>query len=272
MFGRSRVKLFTAFGIDVEAHWTFLLALAVFAFTGGREGLLIALLVFASVLVHEFGHSLVALRLGVPIAGIELHFFGGVAKMRTLPRTPRDEILIAAAGPLTSLGLAAITGMIWMWTLKDISVLSFLAQINLTLAIFNLLPALPMDGGRIFRAALQTRLGGLRATQIAAKVARFLAVALGLFGLLYNPFLVLLAILLWTMAGQELRVAEIRHGQGTANGIPGFGGQIGTDADQLRRLLEDLARRGQTAQKSQRFVMRDSSGRVVVIEQGGIRW
>ncbi|MBN2361105.1 MAG: site-2 protease family protein [Deltaproteobacteria bacterium] len=241
MFGRG-IKLFRLFGIQVELHWTFLLALVLWGVLGRfgfAANLLLGLTVFGSVLVHELGHSLVAMRRQVRIAGIELHFFGGVAKMVDLPRNPRDEIAIAAAGPLTSLGLAVLAGTSW-W-LTGLAPLAWVAQVNLTLAIFNLLPALPMDGGRIFRAALQTRLGGLRATRIASTVARGFAVAIAVLGLFTDPFLVLLAVLLWTMAGQERRLAEWRHLEAT--GLP----QV-------------------------KIVFRDAFGRTMVVEDIGQRW
>jgi len=251
MFGRG-IKLFRVFGIQIELHWTFLLALLLWGVTG-RLGfvanLLLGLTVFGSVLLHELGHGLVALRRQVRIAGIELHFFGGVAKMVDLPRTPRDEIAIAVAGPLTSLVLAALGGGLWwlstLWWSNGLSALAWFAEVNLTLAIFNLLPALPMDGGRIFRAALQTRLGGLRATRIASHVARGFAVLLAGLGLWADPFLLLLAVLLWTMAGQERKLAEWRY----ADLAPDHG-----------------------ARPRIRIVLRDRLGRTTVIEDIGIRW
>lgn len=273
MFGlrRSGLKLFTAFGIGVEAHWSFLLALLLYGLLGGGASVLVALLVFASVIVHEFGHSLVALRKGIRISGIELHFFGGVAKMQDMPRTPRDELLIAAAGPATSLLLGA--GAAALYGLVPSAIVLLLAQINFTLGIFNLLPALPMDGGRILRALLQTKLGALKATRIAALIARGLAVAMGVLGLFYNPFLVLLAVLLWTMAGRERLAAELRH-RATAPGHvevlhPGW---PPTETARMFELLQQMARQRQGGEPARRVVLRDSTGRTLVVEEGYVRW
>jgi len=277
MFGLGKLKLFKIFGIAVQVHWSFLLVLLLFAFMGGAQSVFIGLLIFTSVLVHEFGHSLTARRLGVQVSEIELHFFGGVAKMTTLPRSPKHEILIAAAGPLTSLALAALGGGAWM--LSGSMLALELGVVNLTLAVFNMLPALPMDGGRIFRAGLQTRLGGLKATRIATKVARGIAVALAIFGLFYNPFLIMIAVLLWSMAGQELRLAELRYGpyeSGEVEVIPpgAYDAQHGGPIP-VQALFEELSRRYAQQQgdtSTRRYVIRDSHGRVVVVEEGGYRW
>lgn len=277
MFGLGRIRLFRVLGITVVAHWTLLLALLIFSWGGSLP---IALLVFSSVLVHEFGHALMARRLGVVIAEIELHFFGGMAKMRSLPETPRAEILIAAAGPATSFIIGAISAGLFAAT--GSSLLLTLAVVNITLGTFNLLPALPMDGGRIFRAALQTRLGGLKATRIATKVARGLAVVMGgiglasLFGVVpSSPFLFLLAILLWSMAGHEMRVAEARYGHlapGEVEVVPEgpFAGQRGPET--VLQMLEQLRQQGAQGGQQRRVVMRDGAGRVIIVEQGGYRW
>ena len=293
MFGLGRIKLFRAFGIDVEAHWSLLLALLLFSWSAS---LALALAVFASVLVHEFGHSLLAQRLGVRIAGIELHFFGGVAKMVDLPKRPRDEILIAAAGPLTSfvLGLASYA----LGLSLQLPFLLTLASVNLVLAIFNLLPALPMDGGRIFRAALQTRLGGYRATQIAATVARGLAVVMALYGLYAGMMMLpVLAVLLWIMSGQELAYAEMRfgppeppkievldadapdHASPYAAGTEGFTGGFTSGqaqgqvyANMLQALMDQMAARGAKPGQGRRVILRDSKGRIIITEEGRNRW
>ncbi|MFH1808486.1 MAG: site-2 protease family protein [Pseudomonadota bacterium] len=275
MFGLGRIKLFTAFGIAVEAHWSLLLALLLF----GLDNLGLAVLVFSSVLVHEFGHSLIARRLGVGIAGIELHFFGGVAKMTSLPRTPGDEIAIAIAGPVTSAALALLGGA--GWVLAGSGFARELAVINTMLAVFNLLPALPMDGGRIFRAALQTRLGGYRATRIAVFVARGLAVALGVFGLVVGHYtLPVLAVLLWVMAGQEMAFAEHRFGRPVdrrAQVLPPedaepVTGPAVADLGAVQQMLLQVAMRNNRPGARQRVVLRDATGRIIVVGEGVIRW
>jgi Zn-dependent protease len=140
-------------GFPVEVNASFLLLLGViYLWYGGIVGMMLIGLVFGSVLLHELGHALVSRRVGVPIAGIELSFFGGAAKMTAAPRTAGHEIAIAAAGPVVSImlglagfGLSSLTHL-WLFHL--------IGWINLALAIFNLIPALPMDGGRILRALL----------------------------------------------------------------------------------------------------------------------
>ena len=201
-------RIGTLFGFPIEINLSFLLILAFVLFTNGIAfGTLLATILFGSVLLHELGHAIVARHLGVAIAGIELHFFGGAAKMTSLPRTANDEVAIAAAGPAVSFALgglgllaASATGL---WAL------SLFGWINLVLGGFNLLPALPMDGGRILRALLTRRHSYVRATDIAIKVARGFAIAFGLLGLYAGSlYLPLMAVLLWFMGTRELSLAH----------------------------------------------------------------
>ncbi|MDQ4083309.1 MAG: site-2 protease family protein, partial [Actinomycetota bacterium] len=188
--GRS-IKIGRAFDIDVKVHWTFFLLLAFFAFLGYQAsgsipstlvtvGLIVAL--FLCVLLHEFGHSLVAQRLGISVPDITLLPIGGVARLGRLPDRPIDEVKIAVAGPLVNVVLApmffAIALLLGTSPLNPASLLdgvdstgqifAYLGLINVALAIFNFLPAFPMDGGRVLRGLLATRLGAVRATDISA--------------------------------------------------------------------------------------------------------
>ncbi len=201
-------------GFDIEVNTSFLILLGlVIMFQGIGAGLTIAVVVFGSVLLHELGHSIAARRRGVPIAGIELHFFGGVAKMTRNPRSPRDEIIIAAAGPAVSFALAGV-GLIGA-ILFPFPTIRLFAGVNTVLGVFNLLPALPMDGGRIFRAALSKKLGRLRATQIAVKITHGAAVLLGLAAAsTRNWHLVAVAIVIWMMGTREERIARYWHYDG----------------------------------------------------------
>ena len=204
---RTSLSLGRILGFPVDVHFTLLILLAVvLLFGGGVAGVALVALTFASVLAHELGHSVVARRLRVPIAGITLYPFGGVARMSAMPRGPTDEILIAAAGPAVSLALAG--GFALPWLVTGLPLFGELATVNAILGLFNLLPALPMDGGRIFRAALEGRMGHLGATRLAATVARWLAAAMGVVGLFTSPMLVLVALVVWFMAGAERRMAE----------------------------------------------------------------
>lgn len=194
-------------GFNIEINLTFLILLLLVVLTQGvLAGLVLAVVVFGSVVLHELGHAIVARRLGVPISGIELHFFGGVAKMTAPPRSPRDEILIAAAGPAVSFALGAVGWLAgWATTLHLFYVLGW---VNLILGGFNLLPALPMDGGRILRAALARRMGRFEATMVAVKIAYGLAMAGGILAIVYGAFnLALLAAVVAFMAWQEKSMA-----------------------------------------------------------------
>jgi Zn-dependent protease len=206
MMGGFRIgKLF---GIPLQLNYSFLFLLGVILLSRGVGGAILLVALFVSILLHELGHALVARRLGVPIIGIDLHFFGGAAKMTQMPDSPRTEITIAAAGPLVSFVLGAL--LLALSRFVPVQLVYHLGLINLVLGAFNLLPALPMDGGRILRAALSHRMGHLRATGVAVKVARVCAVGLGALGLVWSSFFtVVLAVMLWIMAGAELRQAQL---------------------------------------------------------------
>jgi Zn-dependent protease len=204
----KRWRIGTLLGFPVEINLTFLLLLGfVYLWMGGVAGLIVVAIAFTSVLLHELGHAVVARQLGVHVSGIELHFFGGAAKMGEMPRAPNHEIAIAAAGPIVSLVLAALGLGIGMaagaWFIVAIG------WINLTIALFNLIPALPMDGGRILRALLTKRMDYVRATDVAVSIARVVAVAFAVFGLMAGMYqLALLAPFLWVMGTNERRMAR----------------------------------------------------------------
>lgn len=204
----KRWRIGTLLGFPVEINLTFLLLLGVvFIWMGGVAGLVVVAIAFGSVLLHELGHAVVARQLGVNVSGIELHFFGGAAKMIEMPRSANHEIAIAAAGPAVSLvlaglglGLGALTGS-WF--------VSIVGWINLTIALFNLIPALPMDGGRILRALLTRWMDFVRATDVSVMVARVVAVGFAVVGLAAGMFqLVLLAPFLWLMGTAERQLAR----------------------------------------------------------------
>jgi Zn-dependent protease/CBS domain-containing protein len=226
-------------GIDVKVHWTFFLLLAFFAFIGYQTsgsllGALtaIALIValFLCVLLHEFGHSLVAQRLGLEIHSITLLPIGGVSNLESLPEKPSDEVKITIAGPLVNVVLAPIffgVGLLLgaapriqadLFTgVGSVGEFFFyLGYLNVVLAVFNLLPAFPMDGGRILRGVLASRLGALRATDISSIVGQVFAAAFFLIGLLGgNILLALIAVFIYFGArgeAQLVRQRELTHG------------------------------------------------------------
>ena len=208
-------KLGRFFGIDAYVHASFLLLVAWAAwaaYQGAGTGLA-ALLgvvflvgVFGSVLLHEFGHALTARRFGISTRRIVLWPMGGVAQLEGDPRTPRQELLIALAGPAVNFVIAAGLFMASsLFGLAEYGLVQSLIFANVTLGVFNLLPAFPMDGGRVLRAALATRIGGRRATEIAVKIGKGAAVLFGIAGLFGNPMLLLVAAFVWFAASAEGR-------------------------------------------------------------------
>lgn len=151
------------------------------------QGLVAALLLFASVLLHELAHALVAVGHGVPVGGITLHIFGGVSQLDSEPETPRAEFLIAIVGPLTSFAIAGIAhGLGWLATGPPWAdaLAGYLAAVNLVVGVFNLLPAFPLDGGRVLRAALWAWTGRLdSATRVASRLGSALALLMVAVGL-----------------------------------------------------------------------------------------
>lgn len=214
-------------GIDVRVHATFLLLLAFYGLPayqrGGpaavAEALTTVALLFVIVTMHEYGHALTARRFGIPTRDITLLPIGGVARLERMPKDPRHELLIALAGPAVNVVLAAILYASLAATggvpdeigpaderFFSRTLVQQLFSWNVMLALFNLLPAFPLDGGRVLRAALAWRTGNYAAaTRRAAAVGRFLAVVLGLAGYFYfqNPMLVVISLFIWFAAATE---------------------------------------------------------------------
>lgn len=171
------------------------------------------LAVFGVIVLHELGHALTARHFGIRTREITLYPIGGVARLERMPRDPTQELLIALAGPAVNLVLAAGLFAILLLTTTaplaaplDLFVLPFVAKlmwVNVGLALFNLIPAFPMDGGRVLRAGLAMRMGYAAATSRAAGVGRVLAIGLGVIGLVSNPFLLMIAVFVWFAATAE---------------------------------------------------------------------
>ncbi|HET9625152.1 MAG TPA: site-2 protease family protein [Kofleriaceae bacterium] len=233
-------RLGRIFGFPVEINLSFVLLLAfVFLAYGGLGGVFVVCIAFASVLLHELGHALVARRLGVHVSGIELSFFGGAAKMVEMPRTADHEIAIAAAGPAVSLMLGGVG--LGLGVALHAPLLASIGWINFVIAAFNLIPALPMDGGRILRALLTRKYDFVRATDIAVSVSRVAAVAFGVIGLVYGAYqLLALAPLLWVMGSRERMLARA----------------MGASAYRRAYHREPFT--------GQRFVIRQHGGRIVI--------
>ncbi|MCC5788738.1 MAG: site-2 protease family protein [Opitutales bacterium] len=223
------IHLFAPFGIRLDVHVTFFLLLAFIAFVGwsnaGPLGMTwqvgILLLIFVCVVLHELGHSLAARRYGIPVDRILLLPIGGMAQFRQMPRDPWKELVITIAGPAVNFFLAAVLylGLADPWGFLrpgfDLYSLEGLLQVvfavNMIMGVFNLLPVFPMDGGRIFRALLAYRMDYLKATFIAATVAKVLAAAgvlLALF-VLGNPLLAILFTFIFI--GGEMEYQALRR-------------------------------------------------------------
>lgn len=228
-------------GTVVRIHLTFVLFLAwifVASYTAGGaaaawDGLAFMLLLFLCVLLHEFGHIFTARAFGVVTPFVTLLPIGGVAQLERIPEQPRQEFLIAIAGPLVNVAIAA--GLILLGGASmqgsaataienmQIPLIDRLAAVNIFIALFNMIPAFPMDGGRVLRAALSSRLGHVRATEIAAWIGQAVAFALGFLGLMYNPILIFIAIFVYLAAASEAHIVAL---QAISRGVPVSFGMI----------------------------------------------
>ena len=230
-------KLGRIAGIELRVHATFLLLLAYAALSyyraGGTgamalRGVIFTLALFASVVLHEIGHALTARRFGVPTRDITLLPIGGVARLAYMPRKPKQELLIAVAGPMVTLGIVLVLFVgLRLFALPNAfpdgsfgARSGFVGQLmwtNVFLLVFNLLPAFPMDGGRVLRATLALRGDYLKATRAAARAGRVFALFFGIIGLFYDPFLVLIALFVWLGAAGEAAEAQLHS---ALEGVP----------------------------------------------------
>ena len=221
------LKLGRLWGIDVYLHVTFILFLAwvgyaTYAAMGVGAALSIVFLVlalFTCVLLHEYGHALTARKFGIGTADITLLPIGGVARLERMPSNPRQELLVAIAGPAVNVVLAALIGLIIVITkspmpqnpanLLEGGILWNLLRMNVVMILFNMLPAFPMDGGRVLRAALAMKMSYAKATRTAATIGQGMAVVFVLFGLLTGHFMLMfIAFFVWIGASNEAQDAE----------------------------------------------------------------
>jgi Zn-dependent protease/predicted transcriptional regulator len=229
-------RLGTFAGIDVYVHTTFFILIAWIAFAHWQvghsvraavDGVAFILALFGCVVLHEFGHALTARRYGIKTRDITLLPIGGLARLERMPDDPRQELWVALAGPAVNVVIAAALFVVLQatgtfvplsaLTLTDGSFLERLMVVNLFLVAFNMLPAFPMDGGRVLRALLAIRMDYTRATQIAANIGQGMAFFFGLVGLFLNPFLIFIALFVWIGAGQEAAMTQMKSALG---GIP----------------------------------------------------
>lgn len=222
-------KLGRLCGIDIYLHWSFVIVPAWVALASLAAGAALAsvanatffvFVVFGCVLLHELGHALMARRYGIATRDITLLPIGGLARLEQIPKQPEQELMIALAGPLVNVAIVLLlvagqmiagAGGPWLaFSPAAGSLLANLAGVNVALAVFNLLPAFPMDGGRILRSLLAMWISYGRATQIAAAMGQAMAVLLAILGLMGNVSLLLVAALVFVAARSEARMADPR--------------------------------------------------------------
>lgn len=222
-------------GIKVQVHWSFLLLILWIVFIGfvgstSTSGIawnvFFVMVIFGCVVLHELGHALTAQRFGIQTRQITLLPIGGVASLDNIPEKPREELLITLAGPVVNIVIAILLYLVipfdFFRELDEAQIQEFFSEIsarnflfllfyaNVVLAVFNFIPAFPMDGGRILRALLSMRMDRIRATQIAANLGQGVAVLFFFFGLLYNPFLALIGVFVFFGAqGENILVQQM---------------------------------------------------------------
>ncbi|SRR6266487_3294812 len=233
---RWQWKLGNFAGIDVFVHATFLILIGWVGYSywleyGSlakvAEGILFILALFLCVVLHEYGHALTARKYGIKTRDITLYPIGGVARLERMPDKPIEELWVALMGPAVNLVIAAVLFVYLFFsgglvpiadlTIASGSFLTRLMTLNIWLVLFNLIPAFPMDGGRVLRALLAMRMDYVRATQIAANIGQGLAFVFGFIGLFSNPFLLFIAFFVWIGASQEASMAQMRN---SISGIP----------------------------------------------------
>ncbi len=229
-------KLGNFAGIDVYVHATFLLLIGWVGYSHWLEnqlwsevfsGILFILALFACVVLHEYGHALTARKYGIKTRDITLYPIGGVARLERMPEKPVEELWVALMGPAVNVVIAAALFTFLYLTnslvpLSDLTVasgsfLERLMMINISLVLFNLIPAFPMDGGRVLRAFLAMRMDYVRATQIAATIGQGMALLFGLIGLFGNASLLFIAFFIWIGASQEAGMTQMKN---AISGIP----------------------------------------------------
>jgi Zn-dependent protease len=223
-------------GIDVFMHFTFILLISWVALVHWRQGqsvtaalagVIFILAVFLCVVLHEFGHALMARRFGIKTRDIILLPIGGVARLERVPTNPVQELWVALAGPAVNV-VIAVALFFWLRVTASLEPLQTLTittgpfmerimAVNIFMIVFNMIPAFPMDGGRVLRALLATRKEYGRATRIAASIGQGIAVIFGFVGLFYNPLLLFIALFVWIGAAQEGSMAQFKSAMG---GIP----------------------------------------------------
>ncbi|WP_276370246.1 site-2 protease family protein [Chryseolinea sp. H1M3-3] len=223
------LRLGSIMGINLFVHWTFfiLIGWVIFSHLSLQTNpiqivwtVIFLLAVFACITLHEFGHALTAKYFNIKTHSIVLLPIGGLAQLESIPEKPKEELLIAIAGPMVNFILAGLLFLVLTVTssatVSDLDIISSasflpsLIQVNFLLALFNLIPSFPMDGGRVFRALLSFRIGHLKATRVAASTGQLIAIGFILYGIVYNPFLIFIGVLIFAGAKSEANFSEIK--------------------------------------------------------------
>lgn len=227
---KGSIKLGKISGIKIQIHWTFFLLIA-WIFSSYYQqnqniqealmGVWFILALFACVVLHELGHALMARRFNIATKQINLLPIGGVAEMEKIPENPIQELWISIAGPLVNVGIALLL-FIYMNLSSSIPSIAYLQQLdsthlienlfaaNIVLAVFNMIPAFPMDGGRVLRAWLSFSVGRKKATKLAAKIGQVLAIGFVILGVFYNFWLIIIGIFIYFGAEGEAKYEKIK--------------------------------------------------------------
>ncbi len=233
MHKKWSLYLGSPWGIKVFVHWTFLILIAwIFisyyrlgqGFTEALTGVLFILVLFTCVVLHEFGHALTARRFKIVTKDITLYPIGGISNLERIPSKPSQEFQVAIAGPIVNLVIAAV---LWILLKSAGHVFTFentrdirltgadfgmnLIYVNILLAVFNLIPAFPMDGGRVLRSLLSMKIDHSKATKVAAMIGQILAIAFVFLGFFYDFWLIFIGLFIFLGAGAESRVEELKH-------------------------------------------------------------
>jgi Zn-dependent protease len=226
---RWSFKIAKLAGTDIFIHLTFFLLLTWVAFIQWKlngsigaalSGIVFILAIFACIVLHEMGHALAARKYGIRTQDIILLPIGGVARLEKMPDRPIQELWVALAGPAVNVVIVALLA-VYLWITHTLTpdnqlmmtTAAFVERIigvNIFLILFNMIPAFPMDGGRVLRALLATRLAYIRATRISANLGQGIALLFGVIGLFYNPILLFIAFFVWMGAAQETRMVRMK--------------------------------------------------------------
>jgi Zn-dependent protease len=285
---KKSVSFLKIAGIGIYVHWTFSLLVLYIIYINIRAGLdpmqiswavFFVLALFICVILHELGHALTAKRFGIRTEDITMYPIGGVARLERIPEKPIQELIVTVAGPLVNvLIVLALAPFIYGFNLLQslesgssiISAENFiinLAFVNIWLALFNLIPAFPMDGGRILRALLAMRIGRLRATTISTNIGKLLSLGFIIAGFFYNPFLIFIGIFIILGAQSELEMVRKKE---LSIGLTAKDAMLTTwtELDSKSQLVVAINRLLQTESKS--FLVKEDGAYVGTLNRDGI--